>query len=115
MAFSVIYLFSGNKTNAAASQKGDAGSKSKANSNAAKNEAKELQALAFGVPSKKKSNKKKSGKSSGKDSGDQKQFEQWKVKDEEVKLFMTREAISKAASCLVSITLNIKFCINLQP
>ena len=39
--------------------------------------------MAFGAPSKKKSNKKKSGKASA--SGDQRQFEQWKAKDEEVK------------------------------
>ena len=48
-------------------------------------EAKELQALAFGGASKKKSNKKKSGQTSGKDANpDQQQFEDWKVKDVEV-------------------------------
>ena len=57
--------------------------KPKSNSN--KNEAKELQALAFGGPTKKKNNKKKS--SAAKVVQDPTQFDAWKQKDEEVRSF----------------------------
>jgi len=92
MVNSVYFSFvpAGNKgANQDVSNKGDAGKK-KINVNSSKKEAKELQALAFGGASKKKSNKKKSGKSSG--NLDQQQFEDWKVKDVEVGQFHVGKA-----------------------
>ena len=70
----------GNKTNT--DSKGDAGKKTKPNSG--KNEAKELQALAFGGPAKKK-NKNKKGPAVKQPSKDSAQFEEWKQKDVEVR------------------------------
>jgi hypothetical protein len=76
-----IGSLSGNKSANTTTAKGDANKKPKSNSN--KNEAKELQALAFGGPTKKKNNKKKS--SATKVVQDPTQFEAWKQKDEEVR------------------------------
>jgi hypothetical protein len=74
--------FPGNKSHNDPSNKGDVNKKPKPSQG--RNEAKELQALAFGgATSKKKSNKKK--QTNKQTAGVGQQFEEWKQKDVEVR------------------------------
>jgi hypothetical protein len=85
MLFQSRFIFSlaGNKSAMTTTGKGEVSKKPNPKSNSNKNEAKELQALAFGGPTKKKTNKKKP--SSAKVIQDPTQFDAWKQKDEVVR------------------------------